>query len=456
MSNWWRWVRYTVPVGTLLMMTMTQQPQTKTTEQVLIIGAGAAGLAAARRLREAGIATTILEARDRIGGRMWTDSKMASHSVELGAEFVHGSSVLTWLWIKKYKLKTLKPNKDKNVYAALNGEVGRFDDLVPDDWEDDIWELAEEYSERETDDITLREMLDNEGLLTPHDSDLALLINNYYAQEFAADLHDLGAQSFIEASYEGDDSEDGDYRIVQGYSALAERLAKTLDIRLNTIIQQIDYDASGVIVTDTTGTQYRANQVIVTLPLGVLKSGKIDFQPALPSNKIQAINGIGAGKVNKLILEFKKPFWKKKMAILLTVLDSQIWWRPGWNAENESPILTALIGGESGEEYSQMTESEAIEAGLNDLEKIFLNKDVRDLFVGGRFINWGADPYAMMGYSYNPVGGVGLRDVLAEPVNNVLFFAGEATNKIRPATVHGALESGVRAAEEVLFAIKKK
>jgi monoamine oxidase len=195
--------------------------------------------------------------------------------------------------------------------------------------------------------------------------------------------------------------------------------------------------------------------VIVTLPLAILKSRDIEFSPVLPDAKIKAIQGIGAGKINKLMLGFKESFWKKKMAFLYTPLNSQIWWRPGFGYDNEAPVLMALIGGESGHRYSEMSEEEAIATGIHDLKQIF-GKVVEKTFTWGRFINWGADPYSKMGYSYNPVGVTGLRKILAAPVNDRLYFAGEATNTIRPATVHGAIESGWRAADEVIASIVQK
>jgi monoamine oxidase len=189
--------------------------------------------------------------------------------------------------------------------------------------------------------------------------------------------------------------------------------------------------------------------VIITLPLAILQSDDVEFLPAFPQNKIKAIQGIGAGKVNKVILGFKEPFWKKKMATFYTYLDSQIWWRPGFEQDNGDTVLTALIGGDSGAKYSSMSNEAAIDTALNDLRQIF-GKDANKAYRWGRFINWGADPYSKMGYSYNPVGVAGLRQILAENIDRKIYFAGEATNTIRPATVHGAIESGWRVANEII------
>jgi monoamine oxidase len=455
---WWsskigKILRYSVPMGTvwLALNAVTVSPSSQ--KKVVIIGAGAAGIAAATKLKKAGFDVTILEARNRIGGRIWTDNKLANHPVELGAEFIHGSEVLTWKLLKDYKIKAQKPIRDKEVYAHFQQTVEKFDKIIPEDWEDDIWEHAEAWVEAGKPDTNLRKLLDERQLLLPHDTEIARLINNLYACDYGADLTALGIYGLLEASYRGDADEDGDYRIVKGYAELIEKMSKGLNIRLNTPVQCIEYGNQGVTISDKKGKTYSASKVLITLPVGVLQAGDVEFSPALSAEKLQAIQGIGAGKVNKVILGFKEPFWKKSTAMAYTHLDSQIWWRPNFSYDNEAPILTALIGGESGARYSQLSEAEAIEAGLNDLQQIF-GKEVRKAYRWGRFINWGADPYSKMGYSYNPVGVSGLRKVLAAPVDNMLYFAGEATNPIRPATVHGAIESGWRAADEMIASTK--
>ena len=136
-----------------------------------------------------------------------------------------------------------------------------------------------------------------------------------------------------------------------------------------------------------------------------------------------------------------------------TTLDTQIWWRPGIGRDDELPILTALIGGKQAVKFEGMSDAEVIAAGLRDLEEMFDVDDLASHLVEGKFVAWGRDPYTLMGYSYIPIDGEGLNDALSEPIDEVLFFAGEATHPRKFATVHGALESGLRAAEEVIDTI---
>lgn len=425
------------------------QPERQVGQRVVIIGAGGAGLAAGRHLQDAGYDVTLLEARDRIGGRAWTAYDLASHPIELGAEFVHGSTASSWQWLNRFKLKTLPTIKDRYVYAALGNEIKKYDALIKEDWDDDIWELAEAWLAAGKGDISLRALLDDAEMLLPYTSELAQLINNTYAEDYGADLHLLSAFGLLEADYDGDNAEDGDYRLVDGYTHLMDALAENLDIRLQTPITSVCYDAEGVHVTAEDGSVFDADYVIVTLPLAILQAGDVHFEPALPDEKCTAIQAIGSGNVNKVILCFDQAFWKEKMSVLYTALDSQMWWRPGWGRPDEAPILTAFAGGEAGSAHSTMSDDEAIAHSLRNLSTLF-GKDVSSRLQWGRFINWGADPYSKMGYSYNGVRSQGARAVLAAPVINRLFFAGEACNTVRPATVHGAMETGVSAAKAIL------
>jgi len=416
-----------------------------TKSTVVIIGAGVAGLMAGRMLHDAGYTVTLIEARDRIGGRVWTDYDLAPYPIELGAEYIHGANVLTWQWIKRYKLKTMEAEDDDSMYMHRNGKIQLFSDEAYEEWEEELWEVAEEWAESGEPEVDLHTLLE----LDDGDPETARWMNSLFAPDYGADLNQIGNKSFMEATYEDDGTEDGDFRLVDGYARLIERLATDLDIRLNTPVKHIQYAENNVQITTSTDDMIEADRVIVTLPLGVLKAGDVTFDPSLPDDKQTAIQTIGAGKVNKIILGFKEFFWQDNMNALFTTLDSQLWWRPGWGRKNEQPILTSFAGGQAGENQSQMSEAEAIENSLKDLSQVY-GRDISKLLSFGKFINWGADPYSKMSYSFNAIGSAGMREILSQPVGKTLYFAGEACNPIRPGTVHGAMETGQHAAEHII------
>ncbi len=420
---------------------------------IIIIGAGASGIAAGRQLTDAGEQVVIVEARDRIGGRAHSDTTLAPYPIELGAEFIHGKRVLTHDLVRKYGLNILHAQDDDHSYVYVKNTLhdsDEWDEALDFDWEETFWEAATEHVEKGHPDSSLKTLLDtgNPELSALYDTHYYQLINNFIGQEYGAGFGRHGIYGFAEATYDGDGS--GDSYIAEGYTALLTALAHGLDIHLNTPIERVVYDDTGITLIASDGKKYHANRVIITLPLGVLQSDRVAFEPTLPDWKTDAINGLGAGKVNKLILKFARPFWDDDMEMLYTETHTQLWWRPGINRDDEVPILTALMEDNSDISYGKYNETEAINAGIAELERIYDKQNLAELLVEGHFIKWSDDPYALMGYSYTPVNSSGLRDKLAHPVANRLFFAGEATNTIRPATVHGAIESGYRAADQVL------
>ncbi len=410
-----------------------------TPRRVVVVGAGMAGLAAAQHLQKAGHEVIVLEARERTGGRVHTDYALAPHPVELGAEYIHGDKVVTWGLLKAAGLHKTAPvfADDDNFAVYTDGRLHRYPDTARlPGWS--LLEYLEEAEQQPPGDPTLMEWLGG---------DMPPWVNHIIAPDYAADADTLGTAGYFEASYAGDG--EGDFHIIAGYSRLVDSLAEGLDIRLNNPVKKIAYTSTSATIT-TQDETLQADAVIVTLPLGVLKAGAVVFDPPMPDDKRDAIARLGAGKVNKIILKFDAPFWDESMEAVVTDLETQLWWRAGWGHADEAPILTALVGGRAGEKLSAMTEEAAIQFGIDDLKRMFNRDDLAEHLVMGRFINWGADPYSQMGYSYVPVGAVGLRAILAKPLGNALYFAGEATNITHPATVHGALESGWRAAREVM------
>ncbi len=422
-------------------------------KRVIVIGAGAAGIAAARRLKRDGHTVMILEARDRIGGRVSTDRTLSPYPVELGAEFLHGSRVTTWDYVNSFGFRTLRAGPNTSDFVHINGhtiDAHQWQaDLAGSDesLEDLIWDAAEAWTENDGDEMTIDQLIEvSDDLAELRDPATRRILDNMYSEEVAAGTTQHGVYGIVEATYDDDGSRD--YRLEQGYSALLERMAIGLDIRLNTPVKRVSRGGLTATVETMDGTLYTADAVIVTLPLALLQKGVVQFDPPLPDWKQEAINALGAGHVDKVILRFKERFWPEDLGELTTDKTLQVWWQPGWGRADSPPILTANTGGLNALTLENLGEAGAIDLGLQELSDIF-GMNVRNQLEVGTFAGWGVDPYSQMGYSYVPPDADGYRADLAAPVGNVLFFAGEATHVTRPACVHGAIETGLRAAKEV-------
>ena len=237
------------------------------------------------------------------------------------------------------------------------------------------------------------------------------------------------------------------FRIIEGYSTLMSGLADGIDVRHSSPVRRIAWSRDGVRAMTDAGT-YEAKRAIVTLPLSILQQGDVAFEPALPAAKQRAIAGLGAGANGKIILRFKERVWPESLTYLFSGDDTQVWWRPGRCRDDEAPIITAYFGGSAVERFRAMGDDAPL-AAVGALGRM-LGRTIESQLEEARFIDWEADRYAKMSYSYIPIGGAGLRAKLAVPVDDVLHFAGEAANPVRPSCVHGALESGLHAARAIM------
>ena len=413
-----------------------------------------AGLSVASELRALGLDVLVLEARDKIGGRVDTNYEFTSHPIERGAEFVHGENVVTWELIRGWGLHTLSAiEEDDNFFIDAAGQflpitqaakLAGGDSLKFMSTRPGIYDLAKTWVKSRKPDTDLSSMLKANGVAL--DPKFYPIVSHSFEGLDAAGLQQLGVYGLVETSYEGDG--DADFRIAEGYSSLSDHLARQLQIRLAEPVERVTWNSAGARVATASGATLEARKVVITVPLAQLQQNAIRFEPPLTSDKQNAINRLGAGNIVKIVLQFKDPFWPARMECFATDKRTGFWWRPGWNRSNEAPVLTAYAGATLADRLVKFGNDAAIQIALEDLNQLFGNQ-AKTNYTSGMVLNWQREPYIEMAYSFCPVGAAGLRRVLSYPIDGVLFFAGEATSVERNATVHGAVESGRRAANEV-------
>jgi monoamine oxidase len=425
---------------------------------VIVIGAGAAGLAATRAVQQAGSDVLTLEARDRVGGRILTDHTLVPYPVELGAEFIHGEHVHTWELARSAGLRTTEVFSDAERYLLyVGGELLSLRDVEAGKHAgtaralsltgQDVMDAVKERLRQDRPDLDVASLLRTLGI--PADTDFGRIVEGSYQGLNAADPPELSAFSLHEADYADDG--DRDFRIDDGYSAWLNLFARDLPVRLSSPVELVRWQRNGVELVTRRGEVFRARRVIVTLPLALLQAGRPRFRPGLPPEKCRALEQLGSGPVTKILLRFDRPFWPANMERVSTPLHARFFWRTGAGRNNELPVLTVYTGASAARVLNRLGPEGAVRAVVADLRTIF-GLPYDPAVAAFRFVDWSADPFAGLGYSFVRPGGVGARALLAAPTEGVLFWAGEATNPARPATVHGAVESGIRVAEEVLRA----
>jgi monoamine oxidase len=408
----------------------------------IVIGAGAAGLAAARKLAKAGLDVLALEARDRIGGRLHTvRDPLLAVPVELGAEFVHGKPPELWKIIRAAPLAA----------ADVTGEPFCFHDgrLAP--CGDELCaanELIDSLREHGPDDEPFADFLAASGADDETKARAAQYVEGFNAaHQERISVRSLAQDQRAAAAVEGGHA----FRLVGGYDRVAEYLAAGgARVRLGTVVNVVRWKAGEVEVLAGDGALFRARWAIVAIPLGVLQAGAIRFDPE-PKEQLAAARRLEMGAVVRLGLRFDGPLWPERMGFLF----SQDPWFPTWWSALpvRAPLITAWAAGPAAERHAGLGEDQLVDRAVHTLAKLLgiSRGRVEGALQAWYFHDWQADPFARGAYSYVPAHALPARWTLAAGLEDTLHFAGEAVEyEGHAATVHGAIASGERAARSIL------
>jgi len=421
-------------------------------KRVVVVGAGVSGLGAARFLADRGHDVVVVEARDRIGGRVWTSHAWGGAPVDLGASWIHGidGNPITAL-AAKAGAKTVVTDYDSSTDFATDGsEIRGARARLLDRWWEAVPAAVTAFQQTDGDDESVRRVVEDAvgwSTLAPDDqASVAYVVSDLYEQEYAGSADELSGWWFDDdAVLHGND-----VLFPHGYGAVVDWLAKGIAVRLGQTVERIDWDANGVTVRTAQGV-LRGDHVVVTLPLGVLQSGAVEFGSELPAQKRTAIDRLGMGVFNKCFLRFPKVFWPDTdwMTYVPPVAQSGQWveWLNLARPTGE-PLLLGFNVAEFGRTIERWSDAEIVASALATLRTIF-GADVPNP-VGHQITRWASDPFALGSYSFNQVGSTPvMRDHLAASVDGRVHFAGEATHRRSFATVHGAYLSGIRAAKQI-------
>jgi monoamine oxidase len=276
-----------------------------------------------------------------------------------------------------------------------------------------------------------------------------------FAIDEGAPLHDLSAAAALER-LEDETEGEGDYAVLDGYDCLPKFLAQGLEVRLEHVVSQVEYDSSGVSLTLESGESLRGEAVIVTVPLGILKTDKPEFSPPLPPNKLEAIRAIGFSPMLKLMYTFSEPIFPRGITYVYGRGNPPCWWSSSLIHEHASSFnVTGFVTGDWAQELLHLVSDQAmLEYGLHTLRTDLRRAKLEPTRMLVK--NWSADPFSLGGYSFTPVHAAKAREVLAQSVQNRVFFAGEATaSNAHAGSVHGAFSSGERVAQELLMVLGK-
>jgi monoamine oxidase len=422
--------------------------------EIIIIGAGAAGLIAAYKLTKAGQKVTILEARNRIGGRCYTFSgDHFTQPVEMGAEFIHGTLPITLKLLKEANIPCEAIYGDN--FQAKNGEIKQSEFFM------EHWDEFEKALSEVQEDQSLEQFL-QQNFAEEKYAGLRKSAIQFAAGYDTADPKRVSLFS-LRDEWLSDHEEETQYRIPGGYIQLMDFLENQIkksggEIILNSTVKQVNWQPNLVEVLTADGASFTGKKIVLTVPLGVLalsgnETGAIGFNPDLPQQRKAAVE-MGFGAIIKILIEFTEPFWEQRGINNLQFLFSEekipTWWA---QTPQKNNVLTGWLGGNPHDKMQHLSDDEILKAAFVSLANIFKidTSFIEQKLVSAKIYNWTTDPFTRGSYSYATLQTNVARKILKTPVAQTIYFAGEALFEGEQlGTVEAALVSGLEVSEEIL------
>lgn len=417
-------------------------------ESIIVIGAGFSGLSAARALHEAGYKVTVLEARKRLGGRVHS-KVLGQDQVDLGAHWITGQGRNpVYMIAKKFKVPIEEHDEDGPAHIF----DGVFNEKIMS------MQLNSQFFSFIKKLGSLRVKLPSNASLEDGVNEFIRISNMdkktaqrtaWSIRQWNGELSYAGAADRISLSgFWSDDGFPGNsYVFPGGFGQIADILAKPLDVRYQQLVTKVAYDKGGVLV-QTISQQFKANRVIITVPLGVLKSGAIKFEPELPAEKKMAIDRMEMGSLETLVMQFEHKFWPDGGFCYYSEPMQPYRCFSDFSPYKKKPTLTGWMGGDVKKIFEAKTNAKLIEETLTQFRQLFPNGKISQPQVA--MSRWTQDPLAFGSYSFPNVGSSPSdRLSLARPIADRVYFAGEASSESQYGTTHGAILSGLREARRI-------
>ena len=409
---------------------------------VVIVGAGAAGIAAAKALAAQGLSFVLLEAKDRIGGRAFTDTaSFPGLAFDHGCSWLHQADRNPFLPIAKAQGRTLQGHDDSGEAVFVGDRRATDSELTA---YGRAWDAVK---------AKLREMGEAGLDLAPGPRLPLMLPWSHVSKSWIGPLSmGADAEDFSALDYWTLAETEPNVIVREGYGAVVAAYGADLPVRLATPVTGIRWGQGQGVTVETPAGDLAARACLVTVSTGVLAAGGLRFDPALPPAKQAAIEGLPMGLLAKVALRFdgRRFGLRPNEWLSYATKDPRLCYFLTWPFDQD--LMIGFVGGRFGFELSAAGETAAIDFALGELRRIF-GAEIDQHFVAGRFTPWAQDPQVLGGYAYQRPGARGARQALAEPLAERLFFAGEATAGELSMTCGGAFRSGERAAAEIVKAL---